>query len=308
MQKETNKTKKNTKTSKLQEKPEKKVVGKMEKTKSAKMIEKKVPKVGNKMMEKNVENVVDVVDEKIDKMAMEINSSANIEKNPIDKAGKSRSKAKNQPKYLFKLLGVDIADVDQEYGLGPFSRPEDIPQPINTTRLSDLRSNKNTEMISFLDESKTTHMCQVSMIDYRSQENISSVRYHCFWCRSPFGTKGIGCPVKYVASQALKRHKSEITKDTYTIKENITAQRKHEVNDDRIEIQAAEYYETDGIFCSFNCCQAWINDNKHCRLYDDSQYLLIRMYNGIMGTKLAAIMPAPHWRLLSEFGGYLTLD
>ena len=51
-------------------------------------------------------------------------------------------------------------------------------------------------------------------------------------------------------------------------------------------MQSGEYYETDGIFCSFNCCQSYINDNKHIRLYDNSHMLLLKMYNDLMELKI----------------------
>jgi hypothetical protein len=77
------------------------------------------------------------------------------------------------------------------------------------------------------------------------------------------------------------------------------------------------YYLTDGVFCSFNCTAAYINDNKHNRLYNESHILLNRIYNKITsgtaagelrrGIELKAVFPAPHWRTLKEYGGHLTI-
>ena len=41
------------------------------------------------------------------------------------------------------------------------------------------------------------------------------------------------------------------------------------------------YYETDGCFCSFNCCLAFINDNVHNAMYSSSKHLLMKMYYDI---------------------------
>ena len=60
------------------------------------------------------------------------------------------------------------------------------------------------------------------------------------------------------------------------------------------------YYETDGVFCSFNCCKAYITENKQNTMYNNSEISTIKSvyFNTIMGTKTTVINPAPHWRLL----------
>jgi hypothetical protein len=73
-------------------------------------------------------------------------------------------------------------------------------------------------------------------------------------------------------------------------------------------INKEEYYQTDGVFCSFNCCKSFIKDNKHNRLYEQSEFLLIKMYNDVLSSKNMNINEAPHWRLLEEYGGNLTIN
>lgn len=224
-------------------------------------------------------------------------------------------------KYTFTLTGVNISRINSTYGISSSSTEtieEDKKVYMNTTKLSELNTIKGTpEVISFLDESKRLHVCQVSMIDMNSRMNVNLLRYHCFWCRHPFDTLPIACPIKYVPSQLEKTYTSNITKDSYTIKENITTNlreklQKNEKKDkasqvENISIKYGEYYETFGIYCSFNCCKAWINDNKHIRLYDHSDILLMKMYNNIMGTKTVVINPAPNWILLEQYGGNLNI-
>ena len=74
-----------------------------------------------------------------------------------------------------------------------------------------------------------------------------------------------------------------------------------------ISVNIKEYYETDGIFCSFNCCKAFINDNKHKKMYNQSLTLLMRMYNEMFGVTIHVIDSAPHWRVLKEYGGNLSI-
>ena len=213
-------------------------------------------------------------------------------------------------KYTFTLMGVNVARIYVTYGIQNISKElVEEKNSANTTKLTELNTDKGTpEVISFLDESKKLHVCHVSMIDFQSRMDVNLLRYHCYWCRHPFETKPIGCPIKYIPSQAEKKYHSHISRDTYTIKENITEKRRLQtLKNDQISLKIGEYYETDGVFCSFNCCQAWINDNKQDRMYDLSSTLLVKMYNTMMGTKMIVIGPAPHWRLLEQYGGYLNI-
>jgi len=125
-----------------------------------------------------------------------------------------------------------------------------------------------------------------------------------------FNTKPIGCPIRYIPSQSVKKYYSEISKDTYVINQNITASKREEVsdsNDKRITVIEKEWYETDGVFCSFPCCLSWIRSNKHIRLYDNSEFLLHKIYNTINSASNSFIQEAPSWRLLIENGGHLSI-
>ena len=213
-------------------------------------------------------------------------------------------------KYVFTLKDVNISRINITYGIETSSTVINDDKPLaKTTKLTELNTDKGTpEVISFLDESKKPHTCHVSMIDFHSRMDVNLLRYNCFWCNHPFDTRPIGCPIKYIPSKAEKKYHSHISRDTYTIKESITEKRRTLIDkNDQISVKIGEYYETDGVFCSFNCCQAWINNNKHDRLYDLSSTLLAKMYNSIMGTKTIVIGPAPHWRVLEQYGGHLNI-
>ena len=218
-----------------------------------------------------------------------------------------KSITRKSNKYVFTLKNVDTEQVDKKFGIVFVSNilEEDDIVPQNTTKLSELIIKSTPEIISFLDESKYMRKCNVSMIDFNSKEEISPFGYHCFWCRHPFETRTIGCPIRYVSKTATKTYYSEISKDTYTIKENVPNTKT--VISDKVTISKTPYYETDGIFCSFDCTAAFILDNKHNKIYNHSISLLMKMYNDMMGTSTEIINPAPHWRLLQEYGGYMNI-
>jgi len=217
-------------------------------------------------------------------------------------------------KFTFTLFNVNPIQILDRYGLESKQTDNFTEKNMKkTTKLTDLNTEKGTpEVVSFLDESKKGHTCFVSMIDFASQMDVNLLRYHCFWCRNPFSTLPIGCPLKYVSSQAEKQYHSHISKDLYTIKENITSSKRNTLETTELEdvtIKSADYYETDGVFCSFNCAKAWINDNKSNNKYACSNSLLVKMYSDITGTqrKVANIDPAPNWRLLEQYGGHLNI-
>lgn len=246
----------------------------------------------------------------------------------------------SKKRYIFSLVGVNIEKVDQKYGIAPMSSlAEEDVIPDNTTKIGDLETvRKPPDVVSFLDESKRLRKCMVSMIDFNGKN-----RYKCYWDRNsiPDNLQPIGCPVKYVPSRVTKAYHSEISKETYTISEPITEKRRKDVgdrNDKRLSIDPKGYYETDGVFCSFNCCMAFIEapENRTNPLYQHSKALLLKMYNDLMdvpgsaGTSAGAgpsanagtsanagpstnagvqeIMIAGHWRTLIDFGGNLTIE
>lgn len=247
-------------------------------------------------------------------------------------------KGRKASTYKF-ALDIDTEKTSLKYRINKQSHPEDLLSSVSegrsnsrsTTKLTDLNSDQKgtPETVSFLDESKKSHVCQVSMIDFASGMNVNLLRYNCYWCRHPFDTRPIGCPIRYVSSQITVTYISQISKDTYTIREQLTKKEREDVisatskggelassdgdrtsassssgnGGDQVVVSEKEYYETDGVFCSFNCCKAFINDNKHNRMYDNSESLLTKMYNEFMGTKACVIIPAPSWRLLEQYGG-----
>lgn len=237
----------------------------------------------------------------------------------------SSSLKTRQKKYIITLENINTEKVDQKYGIifsNIFSsNVEDQTNNSNTTKLSDLTDiTENLEILSFLDETKRTVKCNVSMIDFTTKKEIIKYsRYNCFWDRHPFDSDPLGCPIKYVSNKGVKNYFSEISKDNYIIKENITKKKFDKITYDNhlrngncngIGVINNEYFETDGIFCSFNCIKAFIKDNKHNCLYQHSEYLMYKLYNETFNTnsKNIVINPAPHWRLLKEYGGNLSID
>jgi hypothetical protein len=212
--------------------------------------------------------------------------------------------------YKFTLKNIHVDDIYAKFKIvtGKQISNNDELTPIThiigqppTTKLSDLHSETTRHTISFLDESRKNIKCNIVTI-YPD----SDTKYNCFWDRNPFSNDPLGCPIKYVYPSTTKRVVSEINKNGYMIRQSYISSL-YSAKDDSV-VESNSYYETDGNFCSFNCIQAFITDNIHNKLYENSKHLLLKMYRDISNKEIKEIKPAPHWRLLEEYGGPLSIE
>lgn len=215
---------------------------------------------------------------------------------------------KKEIKYYFYLKNLNIEQIEKKYGL---TRQSNLLEPMtpshNITPLTNLSHNiEDNETYCFLDETKKKHECVISTLKYNELDKNKS---NCYWCRHSFDTLPIGCPIKYEHSYVLKKFYSHITKNWYTLKENVTEKQMiNYINQpNKYKMINKNYYVTDGVFCSFNCCLAFINDNVHNKLYNNSLQLLMQYYFSIF-KKEFEIEPANSWRLLKEYGGEQTIE
>lgn len=215
----------------------------------------------------------------------------------------------------FVLKGINPSALDEKYNLAEMKSSSLSSAMLdNKTRLLDLQmqNRHDSNHFSFLDESKKDHQCVVTMKKYISQETLpESTMVHCFWCRHDFTYKPIGCPVEYIPHRMIKKYHSEITKDVYVLRENVTSAQLRELLPDEnshVQIQNRDYYLIDGVFCSFNCCLAFIKMNANEPLYHNSENYIKKMYYDIFGPNAAPLVPAPSWRLLKNYGGHMTIE
>jgi hypothetical protein len=180
------------------------------------------------------------------------------------------------------------------------------------TKLSDLNISTEPDTVSYLDEAKKMKKCIVTMLSTADGHFLPErTTVHCWWCRHAFDTIPIGCPTRYVPYQVEKEYVSEITKDSYTIRENLDIAYSKEAvkSNDQITYRLYDknYYEVDGIFCSFNCVLAHMYENKHIPLYKNSKHLLKKIYFDLFGKVPEDLKPAASWKLLKVFGGHLSI-
>lgn len=271
------------------------------------------------LFENKDDNVLEL-DDKNNKPKIK-SSKTVINKSPSQVKTKSspKNKVKKPKKFCFKLTGLDIEDIERRYKLP--TKNTCFNKMTSIVELEQNNKDSSMDVLSFLDESRRSFNCIVSMIDFRTHESTETLKnYHCYWDRNPFSNIPIGCPIRYVSSKAIKTYHSEVSKDNYSIKEYITDSRcqllmnkDKFISKDKAEINTTQqsHFITDGIFCSFNCVKAFINDNKHNSIYNHSETLLLKMYlqiNNQDQCNTVVINEAPHWRMLKSYGGPYSID
>lgn len=192
--------------------------------------------------------------------------------------------SKKKP-YIFKLPGVKPDEIDKQYAFKNVHNSLMMSEkfiPHQSTKISDLQN--FSQNITVVDELKNTHNAKISMVT--SNRNI-----HCFWDRHPIPdqTPVVYCPIEKRHTPQIKTYMSHINGKNYKIQ-------------DSIQPALVQDYFVDGVFCSVECCLAFIESNQHDAMYQRSEYYLREMY--AIGERKSA----PHWRLLSVYGGNMSIE
>jgi len=158
---------------------------------------------------------------------------------------------------------------------------------------SDLMHEKSRRSYYFLDVRKNQIKLWPNMIDVVSNGALPTTTIKsCWWCRHTFTTRPIGCPIRY------HPHKSH----------GVERQRVEEkFKNADIPLTDTDFFETEGYFCSFPCCKAYIIDKGFNAKYKESISSLSLLFKILYG-KLIDIPVAPSWKILKEYGGHLTIQ
>lgn len=134
----------------------------------------------------------------------------------------------------------------------------------------------------------------ITLLDREEKGDIYSLcdgnkgSFCCFWDRCPIEGYIVKLPVRKIYRSDPTSYKSNINGNTYTLCDTLNA--------------TEFYYETDGHFCSVECCMAFLDEEElRNSLYVNSKYLI----TSITGTEPQR---APHWRVLVAFGGTMTIQ
>ena len=172
-----------------------------------------------------------------------------------------------------------------------------IEDDIYVEKTDDIMQEKSDRYLYIIDSKKSKIKSWMTMIDFaRDGLMPNTINIPCWWCRELFITRPIGLPLRYWSK--LKCHSREWNEiKNKCIKLNILL--KEEDN--------FEFFETEGIFCSFPCCKRYILENKHNPKYKDAITNLTLLHHKLFD-EIVEIPKAPGWKTLKKWGGNLTIN
>ena len=194
----------------------------------------------------------------------------------------------------FTLKNINPGKLDKEYNMKDVKNNMEttlidssfIDRKKKTQKKSDLsKITTELEQIGISDNKLKTYETIVSSNmklkayvcfkeEHEKKEIPSVTHINCWWCRHsiPITIHPLGMPIRYNKSN--------------------------------------EYFDTEGMFCSFNCMCSYLHDNVNVSQYKDSGALIYLMYKQIFNVypHNMNIKKAPSWKLLKEYGGNLSIE
>jgi hypothetical protein len=180
----------------------------------------------------------------------------------------------------------EFEDEDGGMSLTLVSPEEDIS-------MADILQEKSKRSYYFLDTHKVQNKMWPNMIDVTLTGPLpASTTKSCWWDRHSFQNRPIGCPLRYIASASGAVGS--------TVGDSATVPTLRGGEDKKV-------FETEGYFCGFPCCKAYIISQKSNPKYKDSLALLTMLFMSFYN-RIEYTPKAPTWKILKEYCGHLTIQ
>jgi hypothetical protein len=129
-----------------------------------------------------------------------------------------------------------------------------------------------------------TNISSKECINIVSTKIVDGMHYKCIYCTLDIKSQNpIGCPLSQLTEMIIKG--------------------KH------TETDYKENYITFGIFCSYSCVKAYILEHSHDPTFSKSLQLLSQMYRYEYDkSDPFDIIPSPSPLLMSDYGGYMSVE
>lgn len=197
-------------------------------------------------------------------------------------------------KYILSLNDFSPEHTLKRYGLWE-NDYDIIEEDIYTERTCDILQEKSNRYQYFLDSKKNRRKMWLHMVDFARNGPLPSYTdIPCMWCREPFITCPLGIPVTFWDRHSRSRERQTIMDKCRHMNMAI---------DDSFE-----FFETDGVYCSFPCMKAQIMHEYSNPRYKNSFALLTLLYIKLFDTTSVHIPVAPSWKLLKRWGGHMTIE
>lgn len=203
---------------------------------------------------------------------------------------------KKSQDFKIVLSGIDsYALLYQQYNYTSNIEKEENHED-NSVNFLHEKDKKRKRGIFFIDPQRGQVKLWATMIDFTIAGAIPRItKKPCWSCRNKFNTHPVGCPIKYNPTPKNPIHANRI-------KERF---REMNVSFDENNL---DFFETEGIFCSFTCVKFYILDQlaktKSAKYKKALEYLSL-LYYKITGESV--IIPSlSSWKLSLDWGGHLT--
>lgn len=212
--------------------------------------------------------------------------------------------------FSFTLRNIDIAKIDKTFNMTNMKNISETNSNLifgtsseEGTSLEKLgiTSLKNEPITTIISKEKTKLQTFITMLDYMTHKQLpEKTEIPCFGCHRRFDTVPLGIPIEYHSSIYSSSNDPTKIKKMTNNELNILSEEKKE------NVQSLNYFDTDGVVCSFNCIYSFIETNQS-PLYKNTPFLVPYMYKMIFGHfPKKRIIKSPSWRLRSEYGGPLS--
>jgi hypothetical protein len=203
------------------------------------------------------------------------------------------------------LLKVDPVKTDRDYKVIENSRHRLSTFDPMATKIEDLGladvSHHAQNPVFEMKEYNTSFFYLRNLVDKKKLPEKTEI---CCWhCTETFNTRPLGFPLRYVPNFILSTFRSD-KEDSQPVV--CRSDIHHETKDDNV--YQRDYFETEGIFCSFPCMIAYGAGRTNRLEYNGYRGLLKRLHKRLYGKELTNWRSAPDIRLLKKFGGHLTIE
>lgn len=210
------------------------------------------------------------------------------------------------------LLKVDPVKTDRDYKViensrNRFSTFDPMATKIEDLGLADVSHHSQNPLFEMKDYS-TSFFYLRNIVDKKKLPLQTDI---CCWhCTETFSTTPFGFPLRYVPSfftTTFKSDKEDAQPSVYRTDIHRKEDLEKRQEDVKQDVYKRDYYETEGIFCSFPCMIAYGATRPGKLEYNGWRGLVRRLYKSLYGKELAWRC-APDVRLLKKFGGHLSID
>ncbi|HSA76105.1 MAG TPA: hypothetical protein VLE02_01050 [Nitrosarchaeum sp.] len=185
------------------------------------------------------------------------------------------------------LTQINYKQVIKKF-LGSKKKSEDV-------YTTDLHESDEKSDIFMYDSNKNREVWKVCMLDSKFNVLSNYTNTRCWWDRHKFTTSPLGCPLKYhtVNSIHYSSFRERLAENNITIKDEV-----------------CDFFETEGIFCSFCCIMSYIDNeikkgNNRYSEYISLVYLLLWKLKKRKDVKIPC---AGSWKVLIDYGGDVNIQ